>query len=179
MPGSEVRGNIASFFATVLRFSFLGMWEVGWIFRSEFQNWHFVGGKNYKGVCRGLCFFVVYPFSSSCYSFLSVVFCQDSAFTFCYTVTLSFVSPGFLPWCSGESLRRPFLALASVSFLPLWEQGFLKGSVWSSGRGCSPHLNLENPNKGAPSVAWLFWLSWTRWGERRVSRGGLELRTDT
>lgn len=105
-----------------------------------------------------------------CYSFLSVLI-PDYLFTFCYSVSFSFVS-GLLALMLWEPRRRPFLALACVHLVIYLFSHFGRG--WSKGKyleqlvhtGFSWHLCLEDPNLWScahlPSITALF--AGAEWG---------------
>lgn len=136
MPGSEVRCNslLPRHGSPIFLFGDVRNWLhfQKLVFKTDILVW---GGERSEMCLPRPRVFVVHRFSFSCYSFLSVLSCSYLFSSHSHFVVLLHSALSLPVSCSDVlqvSLRRLFLALVCVSFLPLWARGFPKGSVWSS-----------------------------------------------
>ena len=136
------------------------------------------GGKRSQMCLPRPRVFEVHPFSFSWYSFLSVLSCSYLFSSHSHFVILLHSALSLPVSCSDVlqvSLRRLFLALVCVSFLPLWARVFRRevcGAVGSHTEFLTPSIT--------PLFAWAeLGLLGPDEGRREYARWVSALRTDT
>lgn len=104
------------------RVSFRGCEKLGAFLEASFKTDILGGGGDHKCVCQGPLVFVVQPLSFVTLSFL-FFHILDSSFRFCYYVSFSFVSQGFLHRCSGGATQESLTGCSVCGFLATWGIG--------------------------------------------------------